>query len=188
MSPATAVPRPALRAGWRTFLALLLVAAAVGLGFGARESARLHAVRHGVLAGTSAQGEWAPLERYGYRLRLDGVAPLDEAGLPGLSVVAVRLTMSPAHLPQGQESLSCDVTVWTADGRRIIGSGPAPETGASTCYWGAGDVQLGREYPLTVVFQVPPRDVPGLVVEVSPTDLHPEAASLWENWRFTPRR
>lgn len=195
MSPATAYARRRRR-GWGLFIGLLVVAVVVALVFGARASARLHDVRYGVLVGTVEQGEWAGLDeaRYGYRLRLDAVERVHEGGLPGLQVLAVRMTVLPTHTPTEQEALGCAITLWTAAGERIQQSGPivAPEA-ATDCYGPAesftgAPIRAGEPYETVAVFQVRPAEVDGIVVEVSPADLHPVAAGLWENWRFVPAR
>ncbi|WP_425310119.1 hypothetical protein AADG42_15715 [Ammonicoccus fulvus] len=197
MSPATAYARRRrVRRGWMPFFSLLVLAVVVALVLGARASARLHDVRYGVLVGTVPQGEWAALDeaRYGYRLRLDAVDRISEGGLPGLQVLAVRMTVLPTQTPTGQEALGCDITLRTASGERILQSGPvvAPEA-ATDCYGSAESftgftARAGEPYETVAVFQVRPRDVEGVTVEVSPSDLHSVAATLWENWHFVPAR
>lgn len=199
----TRAPRPAWvarplnpRRAWAIFAVSLAVALLVGVVMGQYAKARLTEARQGDLLGTSRVGEWADMSEYGIRIRLDDVAIAESfpgrygsesAALEGLLLARVRMSViATVDIAEtGQEILTCDLGLLTAAGERYWPSGPmleGPEY--SNCGAVPKPITAGQEFEIQQVFQIRPSDAAGLVVEVTGSDLRPQAGGTWPVWRI----
>lgn len=183
---------------WAVVGVVLTVVVATVMGqLAARD---LDRARYGTLIGTSQQGEWADLGQYGLRARLDEVAVAesfpdhyapenDVTAIPGLLLARVRMTVEPTvdiAEDNYSEFISCDLALWNGAGERINASGPmvaGPEL--SDCSL-IRPVVAGQQYQVQVVFQIRPRDQEGLYVQMTSSDIRPQAGGSWPVWSFIP--
>lgn len=198
--PAPAWTRPARRSRteWAVFTGLVAVAVVVGLLLGQLAAERLRVARYGTLLGTSAIGEWADLSDYGLRARLDEAEVAESfpsefgaevAGDAGMLLVRVQLSIEftiDVAADNYSDLVSCDLALWNAAGERITYPGPYGMAGPSeaSCSALPRPYLAGEVRQIQASFQIRPADEHGLILELTSSDIRPQAGGSWPVWRF----